>query len=101
MKANRGSEGMEGSTTGSGTSGGSQPTKFEHLRGLLKRMDRTVDSNRDRRMGKVMVEPNTAPAPIPFPRAAQPSASGKPRAVAKSLQDFEAAFARASGRQAG
>lgn len=98
MEANRGSEGMEGSTTGSG---GNQPTKFEHLRGLLKRMDRTVDSNRDRRMGKVMVEPTTAPGPIPFPRAAQPSASGKPRAVAKSLQDFEAAFARASGRQAG
>lgn len=64
-------------------------------------MDRTVDSTRDRRTGKVMVEPITTSGPIPFPRTAQPSSSGKPRAVAKSLQDFEAAFARASGRQAG
>lgn len=102
METNRGSEGMQGCCGGGCCGGaGAQPTKFEHLRGLLQRMDRTVDSTRDRRMGKVMVEPTTTPAPIPFPRAAQANVSGKPRAVAKSLQDFEAAFARVSGRQAG
>jgi hypothetical protein len=90
---------MEGHVSSSGGAS-RQPTKFEHLRGLLQRMDRTVDSTRDKRMGKVMVEP-AAPAPIPFPRASVPTASGKPRAVAKSLQDFDAAFARAAGRQAG
>jgi HAMP domain-containing protein len=82
-----------------GGSGGS-PTRFEHLRGLLRRMDRIVDSTRDQRLGRVIVEP-TAPAPIPFPKAQSASTSGKPRAVAKSLQDFEAAFARLTDRQVG
>lgn len=86
----------EGMTNGAGAA----PTRFEHLRGLLRRMDTTVDSTRDRRLGKVMVEPASAPAAIPFPRQAAPS-SGKPRAVAKSLSDFEAAFARLTDRQAG
>ncbi len=82
------------------TSGaGSAPTRFEHLRGLLRRMDSTVDSTRDRRLGRVMVEPTPAPATIPFPKPAV--TSDKPRAVAKSLSDFEAAFARLADRQAG
>lgn len=102
MDTKRTSEGVQGCCGGGCCDGtGAAPTKFEHLRGLLQRMDRTVDSTRDRRTGKVMVEPTTTPASIPFPRAAQPSASGKPRAVAKSLQDFEAAFARLTDRQAG
>ena len=86
----------ESATNGAGTA----PTRFEHLRGLLRRMDSTVDSTRDRRMGRVVVEPAPAPAAIPFPRQAAP-ASDKPRAVAKSLSDFEAAFARLAERQAG
>jgi hypothetical protein len=95
---------METNSTGQGMQGGSgsTPTRFEHLRALLRRMDRTVDSTRDRRLGRPP-EPAHAPAPaaIPFPKATVPSASGKPRAVAKSLQDFEAAFARLADRQAG
>lgn len=88
-------QGMEGSS-------GASPTRFEHLRGLLRRMDRTVDSTRDRRLGKPP-EAVPPPAAIPFPKAAAsgPSASGKPRAVAKSLQEFEAAFARLTERQVG
>ncbi len=89
-----------GSEESMASGAGSAPTRFEHLRGLLRRMDSTVDSTRDRRMGRVMVEPTPAPAAIPFPRATAP-ASGKPRAVAKSLSDFEAAFARLTDRQAG
>jgi hypothetical protein len=91
------SAGSEDSVT---NGAGSAPTRFEHLRGLLRRMDSTVDNTRDRRMGRVMVEPAGAPAAIPFPVAAVP-ANGKPRAVAKSLSDFEAAFARLAERQAG
>jgi hypothetical protein len=49
----------------------------------------------------VIVEPATAPASIPFPKAQAAASSGKPRAVAKSLQDFEAAFARLTDRQVG
>jgi hypothetical protein len=48
-----------------------------------------------------MVEPSPVPAALPFPKAAAASGSGKPRAVAKSLSDFEAAFARLTERQAG
>ncbi len=93
---------METSSTNEGMQGasGTAPTRFEHLRGLLRRMDRTVDSTRDRRLGKPP-EPTPAPAAIPFPKATTPTANGKPRAVAKSLQDFEAAFARLTDRQAG
>lgn len=76
-------------------------TRFEHLRGLLRRMDSTVDSTRDRRLGRVMVEPSPVPAALPFPKASAASDAGKPRAVAKSLSDFEAAFARLTERQAG
>ncbi|MFM1830226.1 MAG: hypothetical protein RLZZ558_566 [Planctomycetota bacterium] len=76
-------------------------TRFEHLRGLLRRMDSTVDNTRDRRLGRVMVEPAPVPAALPFPKAAAASSPGKPRAVAKSLSDFEAAFARLTERQAG
>jgi hypothetical protein len=60
-----------------------------------------VDSTRDRRLGRVSVDPATAPASIPFPKARAAASSGKPRAVAKSLQDFEAAFARLTNRQVG
>jgi hypothetical protein len=93
---------METNSNGNGMQGGSggSPTRFEHLRGLLRRMDRIVDSTRDQRLGRVIVEPTT-PAPIPFPKAQSASTSGKPRAVAKSLQDFEAAFARLTDRQVG
>ena len=91
------SAGSEESMT---TGAGSAPTRFEHLRGLLRRMDSTVDNTRDRRLGRVMVEPAPAPAAIPFPKASAPD-SGKPRAVAKSLSEFEAAFARLADRQAG
>ncbi|MFZ4722149.1 MAG: hypothetical protein ACOYMI_03250 [Phycisphaerales bacterium] len=94
---------METNSTGNGVQGGSGgvPTRLEHLRGLLRRMDRIVDSTRDQRLGRVIVEPATAPASIPFPRAQAAASSGKPRAVAKSLQDFEAAFARLTDRQVG
>jgi hypothetical protein len=94
---------METNSTGEGMQAGQggAPTRFEHLRGLLRKMDRTVDSTRDQRLGRVIVEPTAPPAAIPFPKAVTPSASGKPRAVAKSLQDFEAAFARLADRQAG
>lgn len=95
---------METNSTTQGTEGssGGAPTRFEHLRGLLRRMDRTVDSTRDRRMGK-SPEATPPPAAIPFPKAvaASPGANGKPRAVAKSLQEFEAAFARLTDRQVG
>jgi hypothetical protein len=93
---------MESNMSGTGTEGGTggAPTRFEHLRGLLRRMDRIVDSTRDQRLGRVIVEPSAPPAAIPFPKAQAPS-SGKPRAVAKSLQDFEAAFARLTDRQVG
>lgn len=94
---------METNSTGNGMQGGSGavPTRFEHLRGLLRRMDRIVDSTRDQRLGRVIVEPTAPPASIPFPKAQAAASSGKPRAVAKSLQDFEAAFARLTDRQVG
>ncbi|MBM4006333.1 MAG: hypothetical protein FJ292_02030 [Planctomycetes bacterium] len=94
---------METNLTGNGMQGGSGgvPTRFEHLRGLLRRMDRIVDSSRDQRLGRVIVAPTVAPASIPFPKAQATASSGKPRAVAKSLQDFEAAFARLTDRQVG
>ena len=93
METNGTNEGMQGAS-------GTTPTRFEHLRGLLRRMDRTVDSTRDRRLGKPP-EPAPPPAAIPFPKAVSPGTAGKPRAVAKSLQDFEAAFARLTDRQVG
>ena len=94
---------METNSTGNGgqEGAGGAPTRFEHLRGLLRRMDRTVDSTRDQRLGRVIVETTAPPASIPFPKAQSPASSGKPRAVAKSLQDFEAAFARLTDRQVG
>lgn len=93
METNSTSQGREGSS-------GASPTRFEHLRGLLRRMDRTVDSTRDRRLGKPAEAAAPPPAALPFPKPAA-DASGKPRAVAKSLQDFEAAFARLTDRQVG
>jgi len=86
---------------GEGVVSGEQSERLERLRGLIRRMDRTVDTTRDKRLGRVMVEPATPPPAIPFPKASTPSTSGKPRAVAKSLQDFEAVFARLTDRQAG
>lgn len=86
---------------GEGMASAEQSERLERLRGLIRRMDRTVDTTRDKRLGRVMVEPTASPASIPFPKASTPSTSGKPRAVAKSLQDFEAVFARLTDRQAG
>ncbi|MBM4112535.1 MAG: hypothetical protein FJ253_04040 [Phycisphaerae bacterium] len=91
------------------------------MRNLLARMEQAVDTARDRRQGvppltagsipAVPVQPvngtapvmerrpaETAPAPIPFPAAAP---SGKPKARAKSLEEFDAAFKRLAERQAG
>jgi len=90
----------ENNTAAGSTNSEASATKLEHLRSLLMRMDRTVDSTRDRRIGRaIVVEPTLAP--IPFAKAVTAVASGKPRAVAKSLQDFDAAFNRVSSRQAG
>lgn len=94
---------------------------LERMRSLLSRMEQAVDTARDRRHG---VAPVTAgsisastsplptnpvplmerrplestPAPIPFPMAAP---SGKPKARAMSLEEFDAAFKRLAERQAG
>lgn len=96
---------------------------LERMRSLLVRMEHAVDEARDRRHG---VEPATAgqvptpstnggvtmqsPAsdpfrqgeltrgPLPFPTV---SVSGKPKARAKTLDEFDAAFKRLAERQAG
>jgi|GEM_PF-1637079 len=94
---------------------------LERMRSLLTRMERAVDSARDRRQG---VAPSTgipapstdaatpiprtapsmeyraavnAPAPLPFPAGVP---SGKPRARAKSLEEFDEAFKRLADRRA-
>jgi len=95
---------------------------LERMRNLLARMERAVDTARDRRHGVVPTpvvtvqptdqpvgrpsaqanapQPRTDPAPasLPFPT---PVSSGKPKARAKSLEDFDEAFKRLASRQAG
>ena len=56
---------------GEGVASGEQSERLERLRGLIRRMDRTVDTTRDKRLGRVMVEPGSAPQVIPFPRPAR------------------------------
>ncbi|MBX3355885.1 MAG: hypothetical protein KF724_09325 [Phycisphaeraceae bacterium] len=98
------------------------------MRSLISRMEEAVDTARDRRHGVVMpamptlgsagdsahatrasgaMPPMTStsdlrrsevpPAPLPFPA---PVASGKPKARAKSLEEFDEAFKRLADRQA-
>ena len=85
---------------------------LERMRGLLARMEQAVDSTRNNRTVTPATPPVTAPAPAPAARPApaaeaprpipfsEVSDSGKPKARAKSLEDFEAAFQRLSSRQA-
>jgi len=75
-------------------------SKLEHLRGILSKLQQTMQARRDERMGRT-----TTPVPvaqnIAFPKpATTTSTSGKPRATPKSLSDFEAAFARLTSRKA-
>lgn len=44
--------------------------------------------------------PESAPAPIPFPVNAGTNASGKPKARAMTMEEFDAAFKRLASRQA-
>ena len=75
-------------------------SKLEHLRGILSKLQQTMEARRDERMGR---KPTPAPVAqnIAFPKpVTTTSTSGKPRATPKSLSDFEAAFARLTSRQA-
>ena len=77
-------------------------SKLEHLRGILSKLQQTMEARRDERMGRT-TKPALAAVPqnIAFPKPViTPSTSGKPRATSKSLSDFEAAFARLTSRQA-
>ncbi|MCE9619490.1 MAG: hypothetical protein K8R92_06240 [Planctomycetes bacterium] len=78
---------------------GPQPSKLEHLRGILSKLQQAMENRRDERLGRkapVQVVTNIA-----FPKpATTTTGSGKPRATPKSLSDFEAAFARLTSRQA-
>lgn len=95
---------------------------LERMRSLLCRLEQAVDNARSRRAGNSagpvgpiltnaappaeMPQARTpqarvndaAPAPIPFPAV---SPSGKPKARAKSLEEFDEAFKRLADRQAG
>ena len=74
-------------------------SKLEHLRGILSKLQQTMEARRDERMGRKPT-PQVAQN-IAFPKpATTTSTSGKPRATPKSLSDFEAAFARLTSRQA-
>ena len=74
-------------------------SKLEHLRGILSKLQQTMEARRDERMGRKPTLP--APQNIAFPKpATTTSTSGKPRATPKSLSEFEAAFARLTSRQA-
>ncbi len=78
---------------------GAVTSKLEHLRGILSKLQQTMEARRDERMGR---KPTPQMAQnIAFPKpATTTSTSGKPRATPKSLSDFEAAFARLTSRQA-
>lgn len=94
---------------------------LERMRALLSRMERAVDTARDRRHGVtadpiVLAGPSgattggSAPAPAGEARRAElptaslrfpaPPPSGKPKARAKSLEDFDEAFRRLAERRA-
>ena len=74
-------------------------SKLEHLRGILSKLQQTMEARRDERMGRKPT-PQVAQN-IAFPKpATTTSTSGKPRATPKSLSEFEAAFARLTSRQA-
>jgi hypothetical protein len=74
-------------------------SKLEHLRGILSKLQQTMEARRDERMGRKPTP--LAPQNIAFPKpATTTSTSGKPRATPKSLSEFEAAFARLTSRQA-
>ncbi len=92
-----------GNSNGQNRGSATSMSKFEHLRDLLRRMDSNVEIARNIRLGRVMVEPSSASHAESFPIAAAKmnSVTGKPRAIARSLGDFEAAFARLADRQAG
>ena len=78
---------------------GAVTSKLEHLRGILSKLQQTMEARRDERMGRKPT-PQVAQN-IAFPKpATTTSTSGKPRATPKSLSDFEAAFARLTSRQA-
>jgi hypothetical protein len=78
---------------------GAASSKLEHLRGILSKLQQTMEARRDERMGR---KPTPQPTQnIAFPKPiSTTSTSGKPRATPKSLSDFEAAFARLTSRQA-
>jgi hypothetical protein len=76
-------------------------SKLEHLRGILSKLQQTMQARRDERMGRTTTTPAPVAQNIAFPKpATTTSTSGKPRATPKSLSDFEAAFARLTSRQA-
>ena len=78
---------------------GAVTSKLEHLRGILSKLQQTMEARRDERMGRKPT-PQVAQN-IAFPKpSTTTSTSGKPRATPKSLSDFEAAFARLTSRQA-
>ena len=78
---------------------GAVTSKLEHLRGILSKLQQTMEARRDERMGRKPT-PQVAQN-IAFPKpVTTTSTSGKPRATPKSLSDFEAAFARLTSRQA-
>lgn len=76
-------------------------SKLEHLRGILSKLQQTMEMRRDERMGRKPALTTTSAQNIAFPKhSTTTSTSGKPRATSKSLTDFEAAFARLTSRQA-
>jgi hypothetical protein len=76
-------------------------SKLEHLRGILSKLQQTMEARRDERMGRKPTPALSTPQNIAFPKpATTTSTSGKPRATPKSLSEFEAAFARLTSRQA-
>ncbi len=78
---------------------GAVTSKLEHLRGILSKLQQTMEARRDERMGRKPTPQMAQNSAFPKP-ATTTSTSGKPRATPKSLSDFEAAFARLTSRQA-
>ena len=78
---------------------GAVTSKLEHLRGILSKLQQTMEARRDERMGRKPTPPVAQNIAFPKP-VTTTSTSGKPRATPKSLSDFEAAFARLTSRQA-
>ena len=78
---------------------GAVTSKLEHLRGILSKLQQTMEARRDERMGRKPTPPVAQNIAFPKP-VTTTSTSGKPRATPTSLSDFEAAFARLTSRQA-